>query len=70
MNTLQAKLDAKMKKEEAVVFFDSNVAEWKRGYVDSGIEVRVLEANAATGALTIYRMLATGNLNSGNTEDN
>ena len=50
----------KLKKEEALKYFDSTVTEWKRGVVDSGIEVRSLEASAATGALTVYRTLVVG----------
>lgn len=50
----------KMKKDEALSFFDSTVSEWKRGYGDSGIEVRAMEAGASTGVLTVYRTLATG----------
>ena len=60
----------KMKKDDAIACFDSMVAEWKRGYGDSGIEVRSLEASAATGALTVYRTLAAGSLGAGNREDN
>ena len=60
----------KMKKDDALTFFDSTVTEWKRGYGDSGIEVRSLEASAATGALTVYRTLAAGNLGSDDREDN
>ena len=50
----------KLKKDEALSFFDNTVTEWKRGVVDSGIEVRSLEASAATGALTVYRTLVVG----------
>lgn len=50
----------KLKKEDALKYFDSTVTEWKRGVVDSGIEVRSLEASAATGALTVYRTLVVG----------
>lgn len=50
----------KMKKDEAINLFDSKVTEWKRGYGDSDLEVRSLEAGAATGALTVYRALAAG----------
>ena len=50
----------KMKKEEALKYFDNTVTEWKRGVVESGIDVRALEASAATGALTVYRTLAVG----------
>ncbi|MCR4776590.1 MAG: hypothetical protein K5869_09470 [Saccharofermentans sp.] len=60
----------KMKKDDAIACFDSTVAEWKRGYGDSGIEVRSLEASAATGVLTVYRTLAAGSLGAGNREDN
>ena len=51
----------KMKKDEALSFFDSTVTEWKRGYGESKIEVNALEASAATGVLTVYRTLAAGN---------
>jgi hypothetical protein len=60
----------KMKKEDALKFFDSTVTEWKRGYGDSGLEVRSLEAGAATGVLTVYRTLAAGNLSSDIREEN
>ncbi len=50
----------KLKKEDALKYFDNTVTEWKRGVVDSGIEVRSLEASAATGALTVYRTLVVG----------
>ena len=60
----------KTKKEDALNFFDSAVTEWKRGYGDSGIEVRSLEAGAATGVLTVYRTLAAGNLSSDIREEN
>ena len=50
----------KMKKDEALDFFDNTVSGWKRGLGDSGIEVRALEASAATGALTVYRTLVVG----------
>lgn len=50
----------KLKKDEALKYFDNTVTEWKRGVVESGIEVRALEAGAATGALTVYRTLAVG----------
>lgn len=50
----------KLKKDEAIKFFDSTVKGWKRGLVDSGIEVRALEASASTGVLTVYRTLAAG----------
>ena len=60
----------KMKKDDAVSYFDSTVAEWKRGYGDSGIEVRALESNAATGVLIVYRTLAESSLKSVNREEN
>ena len=50
----------KLKKDEALKFFDSTVKGWKRGLGDSGIEVRALEASASTGVLTVYRTLAAG----------
>lgn len=50
----------KLKKDEALNFFDATVTEWKRGLGDSGIEVKALEAGASTGVLTVYRMLVTG----------
>ena len=50
----------KLKKDEALDFFDSAVTEWKRGLGDSGIEVKALEAGASTGVLTVYRTLVTG----------
>ena len=50
----------KLKKDEALNFFDSTVTDWKRGLGDSGIKVKALEAGASTGVLTVYRMLVTG----------
>lgn len=50
----------KLKKDEALSFFDNTVTEWKRGLGDSGIEVRALEAGAATGVMTVYRTLVVG----------
>lgn len=50
----------KLKKDEAINYFDSVVTEWKRGLGDSDIEVRALEASASTGVLTVYRTLAAG----------
>ncbi|MBO4682018.1 MAG: hypothetical protein J5623_09035 [Clostridiales bacterium] len=50
----------KLKKDEALNFFDNTVTEWKRGLGDSGIEVKALEAGASTGVLTVYRLLVTG----------
>lgn len=50
----------KLKKEEALKYFESSVTEWKQNNTDSVMEVRALEAGAATGALTVYRTLAAG----------
>ena len=47
----------KLKKDEALRYFENAVSDWKKAAVEGNMEIRTMEAGAATGVLTVYRSL-------------